>query len=86
MAHDFKSDRWAGYAALFCAAIATLFPFIFNGTSFVIYLTYCIGPIGLYLAVRGVFIGPMPSRVCAGIAFFIIAWFFVFCIVPRIQT
>jgi hypothetical protein len=66
-----KSDGWTGYAALICASVLTLVPLAIDfrrqdvaGLVFAI----CFGIFGLYFALRGLFLGSLPNRICAGVA------------------
>jgi uncharacterized membrane protein len=75
MVHIIKSDRWLGYAALVCAAIVILVPWLIQRESLaVVFVVYCLGPFGLFLALRGVFVGRWPSRICAGVALIFFGW------------
>jgi hypothetical protein len=75
MTHILKSDRWLGYAALVLAAVVILTPFIFRRDALVGFIDiYCLGPVGLYLSIRGLFVGHLPCRICAGLALVVFGW------------
>jgi hypothetical protein len=75
MTHILKSDRWLGYAALAFAAVVILTPLIFRGDALIGFIdVYCLGPVGLYLSIRGSFVGRMPCRICAWLALGIFGW------------
>ena len=72
-----KSYGWTGYAALICAAVLTLVPLAFDfphqevaGLVFAI----CFGIFGIYFALRGLRLGSLPNRICAGVTLVYFAW------------
>jgi prepilin signal peptidase PulO-like enzyme (type II secretory pathway) len=81
MFHIVKSDRWIGYAALICAVV--VFPAnrtldsvdpAAQGGLIPFFIWLFLTPLGLYFALRGVFVGHWPSRVCAGVALVFFIW------------
>lgn len=72
-----QSDWWVGYAALTCAALLQLEQMLLCATEFgllgevlgVLIGVSLIG-VGTYCGVRGVFVGPRISRICAGLSIF----------------
>jgi hypothetical protein len=78
MIHILKSNRWTGYAALICAAVVTSLLWIdahaHGETLAAIMTVYCLAPLGAYFAVRGLFVGSLPSRICSGLALVFFGW------------
>ena len=77
MTQFLKSDRWFGYGALICVASVFLTPWIvgvpettFGGIMFACFVWGSV-LVGFCLSLRGVFVGDIPNRVCAGIALII---------------
>ena len=69
MAHTSKIDRWLGFAALICAAVVfiacrTMTP---DGLA-LIFVYCCFLPLGLFLALRGLFVRCLSCRIPAGVA------------------
>jgi len=79
MTHIIKSDRWLGYGALICAIAVIIsvsnakLPAGQAGLLPVI-ICICLGPLGFYLSMRGVFVGSWLSRVIAGLALIYFGW------------
>jgi hypothetical protein len=75
MVHILNSDRWLGYAALICAVTVFLALRMMTPDAMApVFIYVCLGPLGLYLAFRGVFVGRVTSRGCAGIALAYLGW------------
>ena len=81
MFHIVKSDRWIGYAALICAVVVFPADRILDsvdlearGGLIPFFIFIILSPLGLYFALRGVFVGHWPSRVCAGVALVFFVW------------
>jgi hypothetical protein len=75
MTHVFHSDKWLGYAALACSALMLLQWRFWGGseTGRVIIIV-CLFVFGAYCAVRGMFTGRWPSRLCAGLSTIFWVW------------
>jgi hypothetical protein len=69
-----KSDRWLGYTALVCAATAILMFWNIRHELLAVAVMVCLGPFGLYLALRGLFVGSWLSRICAFVALAAFGW------------
>ena len=76
MTHAFHSDKWLGYAALGCvAALAVLSRTVgFGSDAGRVVVGLCLFVLGAYSAVRGMFMGGWPSRVCAGLSVLLWVW------------
>ena len=75
MIHAFHSDRWLGYAALVFVALAILLrELTFGPQSVRVVLGVCLLVFGSYSAVRGMFIGGRPCRICAALSSLFWAW------------
>ena len=69
MTRALENDGWLGYAALACAAIivaASRFGMVSEPIRALVGISVIV--FGVYCAVRGVFCGRLPSRLCAGLA------------------
>jgi hypothetical protein len=75
MTHAFRNDKWLGYAALACSALMLLQWRLGVGSeSCRVVIALSLFVVGAYCAVRGMFIGRWPSRLCAGLAVLFWAW------------
>jgi hypothetical protein len=75
MIHAFHSDKWLGYAALACAALMLLQSRLAVGSvSGRVIIALSLFVLGTYCAVRGMFIGRWPNRLCAALAVLFWVW------------
>ena len=75
MTHAFHSDKWLGYAALACAALMLLqWRLAVGSESGRVIIALSLFVLGAYCAVRGMFIGRWPSRLCAVLAVLFWVW------------
>ena len=74
MVYITRNDGWLGYGALICAASVALVWWFVRREFLAVTLMICLEPLGLYLAVRGIFFGRWLSRICAGLSFVVLGW------------
>jgi hypothetical protein len=77
MVDNHKCDRWTGYASLVCVTFLIVVPLVIDfrdrdvaGLAFGIFF----GVFGLYFAIRGLRLGSLQNRICAGVALIFYAW------------
>jgi len=69
-----RNDEWLGYGALICAASVALLSRLIRQEFVAAIFLICLEPLGLYLALRGMFFGRWLGRICAGVAFLVLGW------------
>jgi len=71
-----QNDKWLGYAALFAVALITIASRFSVGSEPVrAVVGISLMVFGVYCAIRGVFVGNIPSRICAGLS--LVFWSFI---------
>jgi len=69
-------DTWLGYAALFSVALIAVASRFSAGSEAVrAVIGISLTVFGVYCAVRGVFVGGIPARICAGLS--LVFWCFI---------